>query len=243
MNKVNIELKRGIGNRFFIIMILLGGLNVLFGYILLVTVNEMPQFTFGDFVAATYSVYSLFAIFIFSPIIISQFYTDYKGKNIMFYKSLNYSALRYYISKVFMILIGTIMGGIVSTLLICAPFGKFDFFLIVFLKIEAIMSFYSITVSFWGFVFHNFLAAFFTNLIVWFIGIIISMQSTSLRIFAYYDSSTLDYKRFIDFLQGKIGLKSFFYNIGENYLFNIIVFISIAVLVKVLEKRWIKNGI
>ncbi|WP_058486656.1 ABC transporter permease [Defluviitalea phaphyphila] len=240
---MKIELKRGIRNKFFLIMLFLNVLSVFLGYVLLVVLDEVTKVTFQNFVESVYTVYTQLGIFIFSPIIIKQIYTDYKEKNIMFYKALNYNTSRYYISKVFMVIMGTIMGSIIATLLICVPFGKFNLFFIVFLKIEAVMIFYSILMTFLGFIFSNFIVAFCVSIAAWIIGMQISAISKNLRFFAYYDAINLDYQEFIKFLKNKLAFQSIFINIGENYLFNIIILIICIALVNILKRKWISNGV
>ena len=79
-----IELKRAIRSNFYIFFTLLNVLNVVLGYILLVTIDKVQTVSFQDMFESVYTVYTQFGTLLFSALIIMQFYTDYKEKNIMF---------------------------------------------------------------------------------------------------------------------------------------------------------------
>ena len=109
MVRMKLEMKRAVRNKFYVIFTLINLLNVLLGYILLVTIDKVQNVTFQDMFESVYTVYTQFGTLLFSAFIIMQFYVDYKEKNIFFYKTLGFSELRYYFTKVGMILLSTII--------------------------------------------------------------------------------------------------------------------------------------
>lgn len=119
MVRMKLEMKRAVRNKFYVIFTLINLLNVLLGYILLVTIDKVQNVTFQDMFESVYTVYTQFGTLLFSAFIIMQFYVDYKEKNIFFYKTLGFSELRYYLTKVGMILLATIIGSAFSSILVC----------------------------------------------------------------------------------------------------------------------------
>ena len=88
MVRMKLEMKRAVRNKFYVIFTLINLLNVLLGYILLVTIDKVQNVTFQDMFESVYTVYTQFGTLLFSAFIIMQFYVDYKEKNIFFYKKL-----------------------------------------------------------------------------------------------------------------------------------------------------------
>lgn len=238
-----LELKRGMRNHFFTLMALISVLNVLLGYILLVTIDELEIVTFSDLWESVYTVYTQFGTLLFSTIIIMQFYRDYKEKNIIFYKALNKDAVSYYVSKFVTLVIGSMIGTLISSLLICMPYSQYKWLPIIFLKTEAVMIYYCIIMSLLGFLFENFLIGFFISFTTWIIGIFISDISPSFKYFAYYDAAGKDYKAFIDFVNGKISLHNIITDIENSYIFDLCLFGLCILLVLFSSRRWNRNGI
>lgn len=238
-----VDLRRGTRNYFFLLVILISILNVIFGYVLLKTLDKVEVVTFRQLWLSVYTVYTQFGPLLFSSIFIIQFYVDYKEKNIIFYKSLNKDALSYFVSKLTTLIIGTLIGTLVSSLLICLPYSEYKLLPVVFLQIQSVMIFYCVTISVLGFIFSNFLLAFFSNFFIWILGIIISNFGELFRYFAFYDASTYNYKLFVNFIDKKTTINLLLTNIGKNYMFNLVLCVFSLLIVKIFQKRWIKNGI
>lgn len=243
MIKMKLELKRAVRNKFYILFSLVNILNVILGYILLVTIDKVQDVTFQDMFESVYTVYTQFGTLLFSALIIMQFYIDYKEKNIFFYKSLGFSELKYFLSKINMIFVATLIGSIISSSIICIPYTKFELLPLVFLKIESVMIYYTIVISTLGFVFSNFLLAFFVNIFLWIMGIVVSAISPIMEYFAYYDASTSDFQYLMSYLDGKLSIIELMQHIGGNYLYDFVILLVCLIIVRCLHRRWIKNGI
>ncbi len=243
MLEMKLEAKRAVRNKFYIFFTLINLLNVLLGYILLVTIDKVQHVTFQDMFESVYTVYTQFGTLLFSAFIIMQFYVDYKEKNIFFYKTLGFSELRYYLTKVGMILLATIIGSAFSSIFICVPYGEIAMLPVVFLKIEGVMIYYTLIISTLGFIFSNFLVAFFSSVFLWIVGIVISAGSSFMEYFAYYDASTTDYHHLISYLDGKIEIANLLHYIAGNYIYDLIIFFICIVVVLCLRRRWTRNGI
>lgn len=240
---MKIELKRAIRSKFYIFFALLNILNVVLGYILLVTIDKIQTVTFQDMFESVYTVYTQFGTLLFSALIIMQFYIDYKEKNIAFYKTLGFSGYRYFFTKVGMILLATVIGSFISSTIICLPYGKLNLLPIVFLKFESVMIYYTLIISTISFIFSNYLLAFFTNVFLWIMGIVISAGSSFMQYFAYYDASTADYQCLISYLDGKIAVSELLQQIANNYIYDLVVLVICGVIVWCLQKKWVKQGV
>lgn len=240
---MRIEFKRAVRSKFYILFALLNILNVVLGYILLVTIDKVLTITFQDMFESVYTVYTQFGTLLFSALIIMQFYIDYKEKNIAFYKTLGISGHSYFLAKVSMILVATIIGTLISSILICLPYGKIDLLPVVFLKVESVMIYYTLIISTISFIFSNFLVAFFINIFLWIMGIVVSAGSAFMQYFAYYDASTADYQYLISYLDGKVTISELLQHIAGNYIYDLAVFVVCIIIVWFLRRRWIKNGI
>lgn len=240
---MKLEMIRAVRSKFYVIFTLINILNVLLGYILLVTIDKIQNVTFKDMFESVYTVYTQFGTLLFSAFIIMQFYVDYKEKNMFFYKTLGFSELRYYLTKVGVILSATLIGTTFSSILICVPYGRLDMLPVVFIKIEALMIYYTLIISTIGFIFSDFLVAFFLSFFLWIVGIVVSASSSFMEYFAYYDASTTDYHHLISYLDGKIEITTLFHYIAENYIYDLIVCIICVIVILCLRKRWVQNGI
>ena len=240
---MTIELKRGMRSRFCIYFSLLNILSVVLGYILLVTIDKLQTVTFQDMFESVYTVYTQFGTLLFSALIIMQFYIDYKEKNIAFYKTLGFSEYRYFLAKVGMILLATIVGSFLASAIICLPYGKLNLLPIVFLKIESVMIYYTLIISTISFIFSNFLVAFFTNVFLWIMGIVISAGSSFMQYFAYYDASTADYQYLMSYLDGKVNMSELLQHIAGNYIYDLAILVICIIVIWLSHGRWVKNGI
>lgn len=237
------ELKRGLRNRFIILFILVNILNIILGLILLTTIDGVSVITFQNLFESVYTVFTQFGPLIFSALIISIFYIDYKEKNIFFYYKLGLSPLKYYISKLSMLMIVSCLSSCLVSLLICYNDFSCINFLIVFLKIESVIIYYIVVMSTIAFIVPNFMIAFFINFVLWIIGIIISTMGHFFKYFAYFDASNEDYKFLMKYIDNKVSFANLMIQITHNYIFVFLVFIICFIIIFLSSKRWFLNGI
>ena len=237
------ELKRGLRSKFIILFVLTNALCVLLGLILLVTIDKVEVIIFHNLFESVYTVFTQFGSLLFSAIIITQFYIDYKEKNVYFYSKLGLSPLKYYISKVLMIVVISIFSTGLVSFLVCIRGASLMEFMVVFLKIECVMIYYILVVSAISFVIPNFLVAFFVNFALWIIGIITSSIGSVFEYCAFFDASNNDYKVLMEFIDDKVSIDSFALQIASDYAFIFVVFIICMCVVCLFRKRWYINGI
>jgi len=241
---MKIEFQRLIRNNFLILFTLINLLCVIFGYILLVSIDRIDLVTFEAMFESVYTVYTQFGELLFSALILMQFYVDYKDKNIMFYKVMGTESTRYYLNKLICIILVTCIGTILTSLLVTLPYGRIDMIPVVFCKIEMVMIYYCAIMTLLGFLIKNFVVAFFLNLFLWILGIVVASINSSLRFFAYYDASTKDYSRLLELIDGGKPATTYFKElIVGNIIFDTFVIAACIAVACVCFKRWIKNGI
>lgn len=217
--------------------------NVILGLILLTTIDGISVITFQNLFESVYTVFTQFGSLLFSALIISMFYIDYKEKNIFFYYKLGLSPLKYYISKILMLIAISFFSSSLVSFLICCNNFSFTNFIIVFLKIECVVIYYIIIMSTIAFIVPNFMMAFFINFVLWIVGIIISTIGHFFEYFAYFDASNKDYKFLMKYVDNRVDFNDVIIQIMHNYIFVILVFVICFIIIFLCRKRWFSNGV
>lgn len=162
--------------------------------------------------------------------------------------------MAYYLTKLTISCIISVLGILLTTLLVCIPYREFGAnFAIVFMKFSAVMIFYNITTFVLVFIIPNVLIVFSLRFVLWIFGIIIGEISPVFRVFSYYDSSFLDYQKFMKFMDYTYNsFEDFAYNIstqdmliiiGQDYLYNVFLVILSVLLIYLFRKKWLVNGV
>ena len=239
---MKIEFRRFMNSKYMFIILGLVSLCYVLGYILLVTIDHVAITSIRQLFESTYTVFTQFGMLIFSPLVISLFTNDYKDKNVLFYSSAGWSASRYYVSKVAMLLAGFNVAIIAVTVIVAALFRDFSI-------LHVMISYYWFTavcfiieISLWAFLFKNFILAFFINFALWITLTVISAIGGMFQYAAYYDASAPLYNNLMQFLDGKpcenvMGL------CVRSCIYDLCVFAIVFGFVYIFKKRWKKNGI
>lgn len=80
------EFKKNIKNRYFLFYLLTVVICFLLGYVLLLSLDKIAHPSIGELYISVYTVFTQLGMLIFPVLVIQTFSTDYKGKNILFYK-------------------------------------------------------------------------------------------------------------------------------------------------------------
>ena len=240
---LSMEFKRSIYSRLIIPLLFLHVAAVGLGYILLTALDKVNIVTTPLLAESVYTVYTQFGIFFFAPLFIHTISGDYKDKNIIFYKTLGVIPSSYFLQKLLLTLIYSLVGSFISSVLICIPYNYFTVMPFFFLKVFAVMMFYSIITLFLAFMLGKFLTVFFTVIILWIVGIFIAQITLPMHYFAYYDATAQDYKLFINFLRGTVPVKNILYIIINNYIFDLILLVASLLAISLSKKKWVKHGI
>lgn len=237
------EIKRNLNLKNIMMFLILGLAIVVLGFALLVTIDgySLAELSQNLVVESVYTVVTQFGPLVFSAITIYFISNDYKEKTIYFYQKLNYNPVKYYIAKISSLFILFALTLFLATSILALYFKNFSGFFIVFFKMFTVIMVEVMVACFFAFLFDNFVKAFFTNFLVWIIGIVISAKGGIFEYFAYYDAANRDYGQFIHYLKGMVP------SIGQQFLsaisYNLLIFLTCTVLVALARKRWVKNGI
>lgn len=240
---LSIEFKRSFHNLFVVAFLLLHVAAFVLGYVLLVALDKESVVTASLLAESVYTVYTQFGLLFFSPLFVYTISNDYGIKVIMFYKTLNFTQLTFFIQKLLFITIYSAIGVLISSILIYAPYGQITMIPLFFFKTFSVVEFYGIISLFLALVSGKFLIAFFTEVILWIVGILVANFSPSMQYFAYYDATSQDYKTFIHFLSGGALTKNVIFVILDSCKFNTSVLVVVLILLFLDKKRWLKHGI
>ena len=93
------EVKKCIRNRFYVFCIAMVTICFGLGYFLLASLDKIIHPTIVELYNSIYTVYTEFGMLIFPVLILFTFSSDYKNKNILFYKLMGYDWCKYFLSK------------------------------------------------------------------------------------------------------------------------------------------------
>lgn len=239
---MRIEIRRLLNSKYMFIILGLVSLCYVLGYILLVTIDHVTVNTIEQLFESTYTVFTQFGMLIFSPLVISLFSNDYKEKNILFYQSAGWSAAKYYICKLAVLLAGFTTAIIAVTVVVAAIFRNFSI-------LHVMLSYYWFTtvcfiieISLWAFLFKNFIIAFFVNFLLWITLTVVSAIGGVFQYAAYYDASAPLYNNLMLFLDGK-PCESVMGLCLRSGIYDLCIFAIVYVLICIFRKWWKKNGI
>lgn len=235
------EFIRAFRNKFFLFYLGIGLLFILLGYILLITIDNVKNITFPDLSLSVYTVFSQFGPMIYTALIITTISSDYKDKNIVFYKEMGNSSVKYFLKKVGVIFIISVFTSFLVSSIVCLLYNRIDMLLPYLLKLEALLLSFGILNLIIVFVFKNFTESFFINLMLWIGGIVLAGTNENLSFLAYFDASMNNYNTFERIIDKKI--LNPYTLVLNDYLFVIIILILAIVMSYILKKRWWKNGI
>lgn len=216
----------------------------LLGFLLLVSLDGYAptEITISQLQYSIYTVYTQFGIFVFSIIPIFLISNDYKEKNIFFYKTLNYSPIKYMINKIISIMLYTSVGNIIVTFAISMIYMNSNAFLLFFIKIQNVCFYIVVLASLLSYLFSNFIKSFCICFALWIFGIVLSTINSNLYWFSYYDAVLLKHELFADVLDNKIKL-DLYDLVTSEFMFNMVILITTLFLTIIFRKRWRKYGI
>lgn len=243
--KLALEFKRGKTNYSILLFLILNLMAVALGGLLMFSIDKVAieEITQKLLTYSTYTVYTQFGLFFFSPFIINCITSDYKSKNILFYKFIRINAFLYFLQKLLFLFVLSIIGVFFGALVIFFIYNDLWFSTVFFSKTIFVMFWYCTILLLLSFVFGKFLIVFFISVILWLIGILLSQISSKFQYLAYFDAANPDYKRFMELLDNKIAKPELGTIILENSLVIIYVFFIAIIAVFIFRKRWAKNGI
>ncbi|MDK2802860.1 MAG: hypothetical protein KFW09_05760 [Oscillospiraceae bacterium] len=212
------------------------------GFILLVSLDgySPSEISIYQLQYSIYTVYTQFGFFIFTIIPMTLVSNDYKEKNIIFYKTLNYSSLQYVLNKIVSIGLYITIGNFLLSLIISTIYISFNNFFIFFMKIQNISIFIIIISVSLAYLLSNFIKSFCSCFALWIVGIVLSTISEKFFLFAFYDATLQRHLNLQNILESNV---LFDLSILSEILYNGVVFCIVLFLAIIFKKRWMKNGI
>lgn len=234
------EIKKNIKNKYYIFCSITVGICFLLGYILLASLDKITSPTIEELYNSIYTVYTEFGMLIFPVLIIQTFSSDYKNRNILFYKVMGYNWLHYFIGKTivnfFFISIPTMLGILIVSII----YMDFSYLLVMIAYFESVICFQVLLECLWGFLFKNMMVGYMVNFGYWLFSIIFATANTNLSFFARYDAANSVYLKLGEYFNTG---NTKYLTISENILYSILVFAVVIGIVTVCKRRWEKNGI
>lgn len=234
------ELKRSINNKNFLYCFTAVVLCFVLGYILLVSLDKVDNVTIKQLFESIYSVITQFGMMLFSIIVIYSFSVDYKEKNILFYRMLGINEVRYFLSKLLVMIFWFSISLLTMTIFICILYGDFSELWVMLCYSENALIYEILISALIAFLFKNMLAAYCINLSFWISSIVISTTFGKLSFLAYFDSSNiLSHKLSKYWITGNAEYLS----ILNSFMYNLILFCIVLCFVWIFRKRWLRNGL
>lgn len=236
---LKLEFKRSLNNKSFLFCFLTVLLSFVLGYILLVSIDKIENVTIQQLFYSVYTVFVQLGMMIYSIIIIYFINSDYKEKNILFYKILDVNYRNYFLSKVIILILWYTVSIIIMTTITCLSYNDFSYFFTILSYLENSILYTILIVSMLSFLFKNMLVVFCTNFFLWIMSIVILTILPKFKYIAYFDASNEVYINLGKYLEaGNVN-----WSTVNLWLYNLIIFILVFLVINVFSKRWIKNGV
>lgn len=231
------EFRKNVKNRYFIYYLATVIICFVLGYVLLVSLDKISTPSLEELFISIYTVFTQFGMLIFSVLTIQTFATDYKAKNILFYKLMGYNWLRFFLEKVGVLLFWMSIMTLSGICLISILYQDFSLTIVTMFYFESALIYEILLASMWGFLLKSVIGAYVSNFAFW---IITMIANHKLSFLARYDASNPIFLRFNQYYN--TGNTEYLDIIG-NVIYTIILSGVILGIVCAFRKRWEKNGI
>lgn len=233
------ELRRTLNNKIYLFCIGIIGLSFVLGYFLLVGIDKIDNVTIKQLYFSTYTVIVQFGPMIYPFIILLFTNSDYKEKNILFFRTIGITPLRFFLEKFLVMLLWFTTGIIIPLICVSFLYNDWSIIIFVFCYFEIATIHILILSSFFAFIVKNILTAFGLNLLIW-VGSIVTFTICPLKYIAYFDASNTLYLDFEKFLETS---NFVYFRAYESLVYIVIEFIIVIFLILLFSKKWLKNGV
>lgn len=231
------EIRKNIKNHFFLFYLLTVAICFVLGYVLLVSLDKISNPTISELYVSIYTVITQFGMLIFPVLIIQSFVSDYKNKNILFYKLMGYNWLRYFLTKIAVILAWMsiiVFGGVIG---ISIVYQDFSYTLATLFYFESAIIYEILLASMWGFLFKSVIGAYVVNFAFWLFSMVASIANPKLSFLVRYDASNPVFIKFNQYFNTR---NSDYLMIQENILYSIALFATVLCIIFIFRRRWEK---
>lgn len=234
------EIKKNIKNHSLLFYLLTIVICFTLGYVLLVSLDKISNPTIGELYISIYTVFTQFGMLIFPVLIIQTFATDYKGKNILFYKLMGYNWLKYFLTKVGIVLLWMSVITLSGIFIISLLYQDFSHTVVTMVYFESVLIYEVLLASMWGFLFKSVIGAYVINFAFWLFSMIASIANEHLSFLARYDASNPVFLKFNQYFNTN---SKEYLMISGNIGYTIALFVIVLIIIFIFRRRWEKNGI
>lgn len=194
---------------------------------------------------AVYMFYGQFGPLILGAFAMYYVTSDYAGKNILFYRRLGFSSLKYYLAKTLAPIVFFTAADAVVSLALCAAYGDFSPWLVMFLQTTALLVTYLAVFCGVALVVGKFVPSYFAYLVWWLVlSVAINYGLAWTQLLQYFDENAALSKAMAanmgdaaTFASAQMG------QIGHAALYALAVFALGAGVALLAQRRWLRNGI
>lgn len=234
-----LEFKRSLTGNYFLYILGVIVFSYILGYFLPVGIDHVKALSLDDYILSTYTVFTQFGFLIFGFVIVLFFNSDYQSKNILFYRKLEMSCLKYFLVKTVVFLTEFLLVILLLNMVVSILFRDFSYYLLQSYLFSAVIFQYVLIVGCISLMVPNVLLAYLSSLIFWIVSIVLAAIQSPLKYIALFDASNKLYQVVANSLQR---------HLWDNQLLIILPFLVILLvlailLAKIFEKRWLKLGI
>lgn len=215
-------------------------LSFILGYILPVGIDKAQHLSISDYLFSTYTVITQFGFLLFAFVISLFFNKEFSEKTILFYKTNGINSLKFFLNKVVILFLESLVFITIYTISISAFYKDFSKSLFFILIISAIILQYILIIGFISMLFSNILFSLAVSILYWITSIILVQMSGIFKYIALFDASNNLYNKVSKFFITGYFPKS---NIFIILLFIAVLLVITITLSKIIQNRWLKIGI
>lgn len=238
-----LEFRRSFFSFYFIVGIAITVVMFLGGFAI-----QMPSHPNGvdqlALLLGAYLFYTQFGALMFSAYAMSSICRDYSEKNTLFYRSMGYSAYRYFSAKLIVLFAPLVVGTAVCLTVVCAMYGSFDPWLVMFSHCLCVALSYVAFACIVALVFRSFIVSYFANIALWVSSTFISTNYPDWYFLGFFDQNSPVFTTMAHNMQEASSFAMMeIAQLAPCLLYATIVVLLLLLSCLFLNERWIKNGI
>lgn len=135
------EIRKNIQNKYWVFCTITVGICFFLGYFLLASLDKITHPSVQELYNSIYTVYTEFGMLIFPVLVLQTFSSDYKNKNILFYKLLGYNWLHYFLGKLLVNFVFISVPTIIGLIVVSAIYMDFCYLAVMIFYFESVICF------------------------------------------------------------------------------------------------------
>lgn len=167
---------------------------------------------------------------------------EYTNKTILFYRLLNYNSVKFFLNKIFVLIVESVLLVMVLLAIVSAIYQDFSLFPLMLFLLTMVVAQYIIIIGLISFLSNNILLSIGLSILYWILSVVLVSSSESLSYVAIFDASNTLYSH-VDHV----------FTTGHNFISssNSVLIVSyigcllvLSIVISMLtNRRWLKLGI